>query len=197
VDAALPRWDASVRGSFRVQMLAENEQAYDVDPYFAILTELHPYWEASASASKAFGALSAVEAGAHVRRLQDEDDEGDYNHDFTRGWLTLSRWSDPCRRFGVSATGEWWSTGDGEDVGAAGFAVDWRPGERWRASAGVDYSLWRSDLYAARERYDSYGVFVRARWRPTARWEGDASVRYDTGDEEDVLTVQLTARWEF
>ena len=45
----------------RFQTLKEREQAYDVDPYFAILLDLEPYWEATLSGSKGFGLATTVE----------------------------------------------------------------------------------------------------------------------------------------
>jgi outer membrane receptor protein involved in Fe transport len=61
----------------------------------------------------------------------------------------------------------------------------------------VDYSLYRTDLYAAAERYHNYGYYLRARWRPSPRWELDAGVRLDSDDFDDYLTLNLLARWEF
>jgi hypothetical protein len=196
-DLAIARLDATVRGSVRVQPLKEREQAYDVDPYFAILLDLEPYWEATLSASKGLGPATTVEAGVHLRRLADEDDEGDFNHEFTRLWATATRRVGRCRDVSVAVTGEWWSAEEGEETAAAGFEVDWRPSPRWRARAGMDYALWRTDLYAAEERTDSYGWYARATYRPGNRWEGDAALRLDTDDYDTYVTFQFAVRWEF
>jgi hypothetical protein len=196
-DLVVPRWAATFRGAFRTQILSEREQAYDIDPYFAILLDLEPYWDASVSASKALGPCVSVEAGAQVRRLYDDDDEGVFNREFTRAYATLATEGRPWRGLGLAVTGEWWSAEDGEDVLAAGFEATWRSGGRWRASAGMDYALYRTDLYAAAERYDAYGWFLRARYRPSACWELDGSLRLDADDFDTYLTVNVSARWEF
>jgi hypothetical protein len=197
LDVFAPRWDATFRGAFRSQLHSEKEEAYDIDPYYAILLDLEPYWEATLSASKGLGRIWSIEAGGQVRRLYDEDDQGDFNHDFTRAYATLAARDWPRCGWGVALTGEWWHTEDDEDVAAAGFEVDWRPSPRWRASAGLDYALYRTDVYAAEERYDSWGWFVRARYRPSPRWEYSGSVRLETDDFDEYLTVDLAARWEF
>jgi hypothetical protein len=195
-DLLAPRLDATVRGAVRTQILSEKAQAYDIDPYYAILLEYEPYWEASLSASKGLGRVWAVEAGGQVRRLYDEDDRGDFNHEFTRAYATVSAKDWPARGLGVAVTGEGWRAEDGEDIGAVGFEVEWKPGGCWRATAGMDYALYRTDLYAAEERYDSYGWFLRARWR-SSRWEWDGSLRLDTDDFDTYVTANLSLRFEF
>jgi len=191
------RLDATFRGSFRTQISQEKAQAYDIDPYYAILLTLEPYWEATLSVSKDVGRCVTVEAGGQVRRLYDQDDEGDFNHDFSRVWATISATDWPAYGWTPAVTGEWWRTEDGDDVAAAGFELAWRPSDCFRASAGVDYSLYRTDLYAVDERFDSYGAYVRARWRSSWRWEWDGSLRVEDDDFDTVVTLNLAVRFEF
>jgi hypothetical protein len=196
-DWFVPRWAASFRGTLHVQILSEEEQAYDIDPYYAILLDLQPYWDLGLSASKELGRCASVEAGVQLRRLFEDDDEGAFNHEFTRVYGTLATQHRPWYGLGLAVTGEWWSAEDTEDVVAAGFEVDYRPGGRWRWTAGMDYALYRTDLYAAEERYDSYGWYLRARYDPSPRWHLDGRLRVDTDDFDTYLTVDLAALWEF
>jgi hypothetical protein len=196
-DVYSERLAATLRVAARTQILAERAEAYDVDPVYAILLDLAPYWEASVSASKDLGGTFTAEAGGQVRRLYDENDRGDFNHDFSRVYATLTAHDVPRCGVTLSATGEWWRTEDGDDVAAFGFEAAWRPSECFRTSAGVDYSLYRTDLYAATERFDSYGGFVRARWRASPSWEWDGSVRLEDDDFDTVLTVNLAVRFDF
>lgn len=191
-----PRHDVAVRGSVRTQILAEKETVYDLDPYYAILLELEPYWEAQLSVSKGLGRVWAVELGGQVRSLYDDDDVGDFNHEFARLYGTLSARDWGASGWSVALTGEWYSTDDGEDIGAAGFEVERRRG-CWRWTGGIDYALYRTDIYAVEERFDSYGAYLRVRYRPRNRWELDGSLRVDEDDFDTYVTLNLALRYEF
>lgn len=196
-DAHAPACDLSVRGSLRTQILTERREAYDVDPFFAVLLDLEPYWEASLSASKGLGDVWTVEAGGQARRLFDRGDRGTFNHDFSRAYATVSARDLPWRCVGLAVTGEWWRSEDGEDVGSFGFEADWRPAGPLRLTAGIDYALYRTDLFTASERYDSYGAFVRARYTDTSGRLWTGSLRADTDDYDVYWTVDLAVRIEF
>ena len=196
-DAVSPATGATVRGSFRAQILSEHEQPYDVDPYFAILLDREPFWDATLSASKDLGCVWSVEAGGRVRRLFDRADRGTFNHDFSRAYLTLSARDLPLRCLSLAATGEWWRSEDGEDVGAFGFEAEWKPQGPLRLSAGIDYSLYRTDLFTASERYDSYGAYLRARYTGPSGWGWTTSLRADTDRYDTYWTVDFAVRIEF
>ncbi len=196
-DVFLPRIDATLRAALFTQILHEREQVWDLDPYFAILIDQAPYWDLRVSASKGLSRCLTLEAGVHARALYDQDDETTFNREFVTVHGTLASRGWPWRGLGLALTGEWWSAEDAEDVFAAGFEVDWRRGTRWRFTGGMDYSLYRTDLYAAEERYDDYGWYLRARYKPRARWELDGSLRLDTDDFDTYLTASMAVRYEF
>jgi hypothetical protein len=191
-DVYSTRMDATLRGSLRTQILSEKAQAYDVDPYFAILSDLEPYWEASLGVEGIRAGRSRRGAGPTPLRRGHRAPSTTTSRTLTSslgaGWPSRP-WS---RR-----DEEWWRSEDGEEIGAMGFEAEWKPSVRWRVVAGVDYSLYRTDLYTASERYDSYGGYVRVRHRPTPRWEWAASLRIDTDDYDTYETVDLAVRWEF
>jgi hypothetical protein len=193
LDAYVASIDASVRAFARVQILDEKQEVYDLDPYHAIVLDQEPYWETSLSVSKGIGCASTLEAGLHVRRLFDEDDEGTFNHDFTRAWATFG--TAPWGRRGVelSVTGEGWWSGDGEDFGAVGFEAAWAPSPCFRGAVGLDYALYRTDLFTETETEDSYEVYVRARRRLSPHWElgGTLRAEFDRYDTYGTIDVSL------
>lgn len=197
LDAYLARYDATLRAALFTQILNEREQVYDIDPYFAILIDQAPYWDARLSAGKGLTRCLHLEGGLHTRKLYDQADQGVFNREFVTVYGTLSSKGWPWNSLGLALTGEWWSAEAQEDVFALGFEADWRSGRRWRFTAGTDYSLYRTDFYAAAERYHNYGWYLRTRWQPRACWELDGSVRVDDDDFDTYLTVTLAARYEF
>jgi hypothetical protein len=194
-DAYSTRWDASVRVRAHAQLLEEKETVYDLDPYYAVTQDLEPYWDALVAGSKALSRCVSVEVGGAARVLFDPDDEGTYNHEWQRVFATVSTDHWPARGWSLSGTAEWY--GGDEDVLAVGAAAEWKPSRRWRLTFGTDYSLWRTDLYADEERYDSRGYYVRASHRPNDLWRFDLSVRYEDDDFDSYLTVTAGVRRDF
>jgi hypothetical protein len=196
-DLVLPQWDATLRGSAFGQLRIQRQQVFDLDPYYAILQQFAPYYELELAASKGIGRCLTAEAGVHVRELWTEEDEGTFNREFRLYHATLATNGWPSRPLSLAVTGEWWDASPDEDVAAVGFEAQWKPSPCWRWTAGMDYSLYRTDIYAAAERYDNYGWYARLRWRPGSRWEVDGSVRLDSDDFDEYWTVNLSLRWEF
>ena len=71
------------------------------------------------------------------------------------------------------------------------------PAKAWSVAAGPDYSLYRTDLYTASERYDNRGFFVRGTHRIGERWRFDLSFRLDDDDFDTYATVQAALRFEW
>ncbi len=194
-DAYLPRRRALVRGAFRGLFTAQNEQVFDLDPFFAVAQRLEPYFDAHLAVSKELGRCFHVEGGIATRRLFDDADEGTFNREYQRYHLSLSSFDWPCHALSMSLTGEWWQ-GD-EDIASVTFDLDYRPSERWRIRAGTDFALYRFDFFGNRERQNARGVFVRATYRPGERWRFDGRVRVDHDDFDTYTTVRFGAEMDF
>jgi hypothetical protein len=194
--AFAPRLNATFRGSFRTQLEQENALAYDLDPYYAIEQTLQPYWDAHFAVSKALSDCTTVEVGATGRALYDDDDEGTFNREFGRFYATLSLdgWPRTCWSFAL--TGDYWVAQD-EDTFAGAFEARYKPSDVLRLVAGVDYALYRTDVYTANERIDSWNGYVKATYAPWGRWKFDLAVRLEDDDVDTFVTVQAGARFEF
>ena len=191
----LPEHDVALRGSFRSQLDDENSLAYDVDSFTALLVTLRPYWDAHASASKGFDNGVTLEGGVTARGLWLDDDEGEFNREFARFYATVSRECFPRRDVTLSLTGEYWASHD--DVFSGGLDVTWKASECFRLSAGIDYALYRTDIYSGTERFESYGVYGRVTFVPARSWKADVSLRFEDDSEGTFLTLQAGLAYEF
>lgn len=190
--------DVSVRASFRSQLDDEEATVYDIDPYYAILQELEPYWDGQVAVAKGLGGRWTVEAGVAARELWDQDDEGTFNREYERIWATVSSWRWPCRDVHVALTGEFWHDQSIDQwTESVGGEVEWNPSSRFRLVGGMDYALYRTDIYADAERYDNYGYYLKARYRPNDRWNLDLSVRIDDDDYDTYVTIWAGVGYEF
>ena len=176
-DGFLPRADVTLRGRFRTLLHAQDALVYGLDPYFAIVQSLARFYEGTASVAKSFGDCFWLEGGASGRWLHDRADEGRYNREFGRFFLTAGADDWPGRHWHLGLTGEIW-TGD-ETIGSVAFDVTYEPSKCWRFQLGSDYQLYRTDFYTDTERFESRSIFLRVRWRPTERWRLHARMRLE------------------
>ncbi len=191
----LPESDVAVRGSFRSQLEEENSLVYDIDSYTAIEQTLFPYWDAHVSASKGFRNDVTVEGGVTARGLWSQDDEGTFNREFLRVYATASRACFPRRDVTLSLTAEYWASHD--DVFSGAFDATWKPSTRFRLSTGIDYALYRTDIYTGTERYDSYGAYARVTFVPARSWKADVSLRFENDDAGTFFTLQAVLGYDF
>jgi hypothetical protein len=185
----LPESDVALRGSFKSQLDDENSLAYDVDSFTAILLTLRPYWDAHLSASKGFESRVTLEGGVTARGLWESDDEGTFNREFARFYATVSRDCFPCRDVSVSASHD--------DVFSGGFDVTWKPSACCRFSGGVDYALYRTDIYTGTERYESYGAYGKVTFVPASSWKANVGLRFENDSLDTFLTLEAGLAYEF
>lgn len=194
-DGFLPRHDVTLRGRVRTLLHAQDALTYGLDPYFAIVQSLEPFYELAASASKAFGERFWLEGGATGRWLYDRADEGRYNREFQRFFLTAGTDDWPGRHWHLGLTGEIW-TGD-ETISTVSFDVTYEPSRRWRFELGSDYQLYRTDFYTDTERVESRSVYLRARWRPSERWRLHGRLRLEDDRYYTYWVVDMGAAFRF
>lgn len=187
--------DVALRGSFRSQIQEENALVYDIDSFTAIEQTLFPYWDAHGSVSKGFCNDVIVEGGVTARGLWSQSDEGTFNREFVRLYATVSRSDFPRRDVTLSLTGEYWASHD--DVFSGGFDATWKPSSCFRLSAGLDYALYRTDIYTATERYESYGAYGRVTFVPARSWKADVTLRFEDDDAGTFFTLQAGLGYDF
>jgi hypothetical protein len=191
------RWeDGGLSGGIRAAYQPETLRDFtmDISPFTTVLLEYRSYYQVLAFIEKEIGPQASLEAGGGRRELHDEDDEGTYNHEFSRAYATLHLMDLPMKTLSTSVTGETWLT-DSDDIYSAGWDVLWRPAGRWKAGAGYFYALFKIDRLTLEERERVHTVHGRVDG-PILPWLGflvSYEVEWDEGPPYQVVETGLKA----
>ena len=197
VDWFNPRCDLTIHGTYRYQSTITDEYVTVYDPYVGVLGTSYSYHEIDLDASKLFcNEHLGIDAGFSARVLADASNESAFNHEFVRGWLTVSGYRWPCPDVDVSVTGEFWSA-TGDQTASMGGEITWRPTEKLKMMAGSYYSLYKHDLFIVDEREDVTTLFLRACWRARDDLRFDGRIEFETGGEGNFITGVLGVTWTF
>jgi outer membrane receptor protein involved in Fe transport len=191
-----PESDLRVQLDWYQLLTAQSAQSIEFDPYFPIVGDYNPYRQVRATASKGFGEHFDLTAGADVRRLEHEHDEGTFNRDFERWYLEpiLIDW--PVQGMTVSVTGEIW---DADDTAIATYGANLTQviDEELRLRLGTVYSLYKYDFLSGDERDHVRTYYAGVDWKPSR----PLRVRLDYSHEIDAFThydtIQVAATWTF
>lgn len=188
-----PEWDFRIQGSYYELITAQRDLALEFDPFFSAAFEHSPYRQTRWLASKGLGEHFAVEGGIDLRRLKDLNDEGAFNRDFERYFLTPSVHDFPAKGLSASITGEIWDS-RGRDIRSAGADVSYQFNSKLKTSIGTYYSLYKYDFFADRERdhVQTYYFKVVYKWIRDLRTDLEYEFEDDEFDEYHVLRVGLT-----
>ena len=176
-----------------------NEQtdlSYEFDPFTVVAFDYQPYRQASLLVGKGLGDHFDLAAGVDVRRLNDDDLEAAFNHEFERWFVVPSVTGWPSDGTSASATFEVWDAGS-ERYETVGGDLDQEIAKGVTVGAFTSFALYRYDLYQAREldRVRSWGA--RLDWRATKLLR----LRLDWTFEDDRFdryqTARVRATWNF
>jgi len=160
--------DLSIQASYYQLFEEEADFAIDFDPYHSSLKELRPFWHARLLVHKGFGEHLLAEAGFEFRRLKDRHDESAFNHEFRRYFVTLSLADLPIDGLYLTLNGDCWDTRgpSGSDNWTVGGDIDYRIGQKFRASLGTAYSLYEYDHHTEKERDDVRTYYAGVKFWP-------------------------------
>lgn len=188
--------DLVVKATYYRLLQKRTESALEFDPFSQSLLTYFPYNEITAQASKGFGDHVVVDAGVTARQLDDESDEGDFNREFERYYLTPSVTGIPLDGLTASVTFEQWDAGDREIV-TYGFDLTHEIRAGLEGSIGSYYSLFKFDLFTGGEQDDVRTYYLRFDYRLSDAWRFDASYEYEDDDFDEFSTLRIGARWQF
>ncbi len=176
-----------------------NEQhvlAEEFDPFSTALLTYQPYWQAGALLAKSFAAGFDLQGGWDMRRLHDAADEGEFNREYERGFLTGAVHDVLVEGVSVTLTGERWS-GDGSEVATWGVDLSREWGRDVSASVGSYYSMYKDDFLLGQEHQDVRTWYAKLKLRsdPTLTWTFGFDHEDNEIDSYDTLT--LRAAWSF
>jgi hypothetical protein len=188
--------DLTLLASWYRLLDTQNDFAAELDPFTSSLQSFFPYNQYRLMLSKGIVQRWRVDGGFDVRRLDDEGDEGSFNHDYDRGWMSVSLLDAWPPGTTVTLTGDVWSS-DGRDIESWGADVQRKLEGGFEFGLGTSYSLYRYDLFLDRERDDVRLWYLRVK-RQTSKalaWELHYDYEDDSEDDFHILTAGLT--WRF
>lgn len=185
------RW--SLSGSAYRLLKTQRSLAAPLDPFSDTLFELFPYSQLGLSLTKDWEAFALL-SGADVRRVSDTDDEGDFNRDFERYYVTGTL--PDALSLSLSLTGEVWRATD-TDFETWGAALQREFEGGWDVLLGSHYSLYEYDQMSAEERDHVRSTTVDLRWKPSATHRWALRYEFEHGDEDDFQQLELDYAWSF
>lgn len=191
-----PNDELTLRATHYRLLRTQRNRSLEADPFFDSLRELFPYHQTGVLVTKDFGERASLEVGLDVRRVDEADDEGEFNRDFDRGFVTTTLLDVLPADLVLSLTGDVWDGGDG-DVNSLGAELSLPYGERLEWALGTYYSLYKYDLFLDSEREDVRTWYVR--WRKRRR-EGislDLLYEYEWDDDDSYHNLRLVGTWLF
>lgn len=187
------RRNFSLQGSLYKLLQTQEQLAAPLDPFSDTLFELSPYYQLGLSASKDWPDFALL-SGLDLRRVDETADEGEFNRDFERYYLTGTL--PDALPVTVSVTGELWRATD-TDFETWGASLAREFDQRWDVTLGSHYSLYEYDLLSGEERDHVRTTYLDLRWktRPGRRW----ALRYEfeRNDFDDYHDVRLEYAWNF
>lgn len=186
----------TLRASYFRLFTTQRDLALEADPFYDSLREYHPFQQATLLVAKDFGDRWALEAGADVRRVIDEQDVGDFNRDFERGFVTATILEALPADLNLSVTADVWHA-DENETETFGAELSRALSEASKISLGTDYSLYKYDLFLDSEKENVRTWYVR--WRRRARTGVGLDVLYEfeEDDTDEYNTLRVVVSWHF
>ena len=155
-----PDSETIVRAGYYELLETQTAHSTELDPFFEELLEYFPFRQTTLNVSRAFGEYTVVDAGFDMRRVSDSSDVGEFNRDWERYYATLTLDELLATGVSLSVTVDRWNDDD-RDTSSFGADVSYSPDERWKASLGTYYSLYKYELLELEERDDVRTYFTR------------------------------------
>ncbi|MEE8148504.1 MAG: hypothetical protein V3T24_12930 [Longimicrobiales bacterium] len=186
----------TLRASYFRLFTTQRDLALEADPFYDSLREYYPFQQASLLVAKDFGDRWALEGGADVRRVIDEDDVGEFNRDFERGFVTASLLEVLPGELTLSVTADVWYADDNETE-AFGAELSRALSESGRISLGTDYSLYKYDFFLDSEKENVRTWYLRWRRRARTGVGLDVPYEFEEDDTDQYNTLRVVVSWHF
>ena len=190
--------DAGFTLDARLYYLFEQQQAlsYALDGYVVFLVPIEPYYQLTVSASQDLGENFGVDAALSIRQLENESDEADYNHEFSR-WSFTGRAKDwPSQGWSLNVTGDFW-VASGDDFWTLSGGVAWDINEDVKVDLSSAYSLYMVDAITGEERDRVRLGSLGVRWRLKEGVFADGRFTAEDSEIDDFRTIDVGVRYAF
>jgi hypothetical protein len=188
---ALGRWSLSA-SAYRL-LQPQRSLAAPLDPFSDTLFDLFPYTQLGLSALRAFEHVELL-AGADLRRVNEAGDEGEFNRDFERYYLTGTL--PDALPVTLALTGEVWRAAD-DDFETWGALLSRELAGGFELALGSHYALYEYDLVAGEERDHVRSTAVDLRWKASASQRWSLRYEFENSDLPDFHRVELDYTWSF
>lgn len=175
---------------------AQRDLSLEFDPFFEAALDHEPYRQLSVSAAREFGERFGLAAGADVRRLRNDSDEGEFNREFERFWLTPSVSGWPGEGTELSLSAEWWSSPD-DSIATLGADVSQELTDDVVLRGGTSYARWKYDLFLDRELDRVRTWYAQIDWRLAKQWKLRADWSWEKDAFDRYHTFRMAATWTF
>jgi hypothetical protein len=163
-----------------------------LDTFTTFMTTEQPYQQMNFHIAKGIGKLWNVEAGYVGRRLDHSRDYGAFNREFSRFYLTGTLLDYPPQ-FSFSLSGEAWIADGGNTFYGVDFEAKYQ-NKIWKASTGVDYSLYKYNYYYQKEKSDIYTLFARFEYKLSHFLKAKAKYEFEWGESEQSHLLEIEAK---
>ncbi len=191
-----PDSQTNLRLGYYELLRPQNALVTELDPFFEQLATYEPYRETTFDISHVFGPHTTVDVGIDVRRLDNQDDVGEFNRNWERYYTTATFNDVATKGLSMSVTGDRWDDHQ-RDIYTLGADVTYAAEKRWKASIGSYYSLYKYVFLQLDEQDNVRTYYLRTTYDLTAR----AQLEFLYELEDDSLgtfnTLRLGARWRF
>ena len=191
-----PEADLLVRGTYYRLLETQRANPLEFDTFFETLFEWFPFHRVGLTAAKGLSEHVRVEGGLDLREVEDGDDEGRFNRDVQRYFLTTTLddllWEDGT----LSVTGDLWDS-DAQETYSLGLDLSHEFSAALRASLGTHYAVYDFDPLLVAEREDVRTYYVAARWEASEALGVDVGYDYEDAEIDDFHTLRLGLSWRF
>lgn len=191
-----PEHDFDVNISYFKQLNTLEDLTIEFDEFNAITGDYLPYSQYSFNLYKGLHKNVGVGLGVNIRELNEEKDEGSFNHEFDMYYVTLSLHDLPFKGTSIDITGDHYDTDD-DDTRSIGIDIDQKLGEKTTISTGTYYSLFKFDSMSGSERDNVRVYFLDTKYEITGNLGFSMDYEFERTGQESFHTVETALKYEF
>lgn len=171
--------------------------ANEISPYTPLLGAYEPFLLASLRATYRPDERWAFVGGFAYRALEDDSEEGTFNHEYWQYQAGLTRLGVVAQRLDATVTLNGYTSDAGPDLVAVTGNLGYEASPKVSLSAGIDYAYYKYVVQQGSERDNVWTYYAEVEWEIKPRMELDAGVAVDVDDlfTYTLLTVRFTVRF--
>lgn len=179
------------------QLLAtERDLVLELDPFYSALRDYYPFQQFGFSATQTLWQVLDVQAGTDFRHVADSADEGQFNRDYDRYFVSLGITDIPWAGLVLRGTADLWYA-DGQHVRSWSGELSQRVREKLTLAVGSLYSLYKFDVFLDSERDHVRSYYADVRYRADAATTFSGVLRFEDDDFDDYIELRLGVTWRF